>query len=96
MHLLHDENGNPVPHGSHDAQHHDHSHGHDCESGCHEHCESGCKNEHVALLTYMLQHNEHHAAELDEMADKLEQAGLTDAAKQIRKAYPIFRKEICV
>ena len=43
---------------------HTHSHG-DCGS-----CEGGdCKKETIALLTYMLQHNEHHAAELDQMAE---------------------------
>lgn len=43
-------------------------------------------------LTYMLQHNEHHAAELDEMADKLEKAGMADAAKQIREGVSDFQK----
>ena len=62
MHLLHDENGNPVPHGGHHEHSHEHSHSHDCGNGCHEHCEGECKDENVALLTYMLQHNEHHAA----------------------------------
>ena len=69
MHLLHDENGNPVPHGGHHEHSHEHSHS-----------------------TYMLQHNEHHAAELDEMADKLEKAGLADAAKQIREGVSDFQK----
>ena len=41
---------------------------------------------------YMLQHNEHHAAELDEMADKLEKAGMADAAKQIREGVSDFQK----
>ena len=92
MHLLHDENGNPVPHGGHHEHSHEHSHSHDCGNGCHEHCEGECKDENVALLTYMLQHNEHHAAELDEMADKLEKAGLADAAKQIREGVSDFQK----
>lgn len=92
MHLLHDENGNPVPHGGHYEHSHEHSHSHDCGNGCHEHCEGECKDENVALLTYMLQHNEHHAAELDEMADKLEKAGLADAAKQIREGVSDFQK----
>ena len=39
-------------------------------------CQGGdCKNETVALLTYMLQHNEHHAAELDQMADNFSEDG---------------------
>ena len=47
---------------------------------------------HIALLTYMLQHNEHHAAELDQMADKLRKAGMDTAAEQIRKAVDEFQK----
>ena len=78
MHLLYDENGNPIPHGAHDEHHHHHDHHHegeDCGHACNA-CgsEEKCKDENLALLTYMLQHNEHHAAELDEMADKLEKA----------------------
>ncbi len=46
-----------------------------------ENCSGGdCKNETVALLGYMLQHNEHHAAELDQMADNLEKLGLSAAS----------------
>ena len=87
MHLLYDENGNPIPHGAHDEHHHHH----DEECGCgHDHDHD--IEEQIALLTYMLQHNEHHAAELDEMADKLEKAGMADAAKQIREGVSDFQK----
>ena len=74
--------------------HHDHHHeGEDCGHACNA-CgsEEKCKDENLALLTYMLQHNEHHAAELDEMADKLEKAGMADAAKQIREGVSDFQK----
>ena len=69
MHIIKDENGNVCPHG------HEHGHAHTHDGVCQEGC-SGCephdpKKENIALLTYMLQHNEHHAAELDQMADKL-------------------------
>ena len=50
------------------------------------------KKKTFALLTYMLQHNEHHAAELDQMADKLRKAGMDTAAEQIRKAVDEFQK----
>ena len=73
---------------------HDHHHeGEDCGHACNA-CgsEEKCKDENLALLTYMLQHNEHHAAELDEMADKLEKAGMADAAKQIREGVSDFQK----
>ncbi|MDO4647867.1 MAG: cobalt transporter [Eubacteriales bacterium] len=76
---------------------HDHSHG---EGHTHTHggehcgnCEGGdCKNETVALLTYMLQHNEHHAAELDQMAENLDKMGLSAAAKTIREGVADFQK----
>ena len=67
-------------HTHEDGVTHSHTHSHaEGDNHCHTHgdghcgsCESGdCKNETVALLTYMLQHNEHHAAELDQMADNL-------------------------
>ena len=94
MHIIKDENGNVCPHGHEHSHEHGHAHTHDgvCQEGC-----SGCephdpKKENIALLTYMLQHNEHHAAELDEMADKLEKAGMADAAKQIREGVSDFQK----
>ena len=66
----------------------DHAHSHeDCGTGDHcGSCEGGdCKKETVALLTYMLQHNEHHAAELEKM-------GLGSSAKTIKEAVADFQK----
>ena len=66
---------------------HTHSHG-DCGS-----CEGGdCKKETIALVTSMLQHNEHHAAELDQMADNLQKMGLDNSAKTIKEAVADFQK----
>ena len=72
---------------------HAHSHG-DCGSTDHcGSCESGdCKKETVALLTYMLQHNEHHAQELDQMADNLAKMGMDAACKTIKEAVADFQK----
>ena len=72
---------------------HTHSHG-DCGKGDHcGSCEgSDCKKETVALLTYMLQHNEHHAAELDQMADNLKKMGLDSSARTIKDAVADFQK----
>ena len=53
MHLVKDENGNMVPHGHDHEHHHDHGHCGNCQGG-------DCKNETLALLTYMQQHNEQH------------------------------------
>ena len=77
------------------GENHEHTHtestacaGGDCGS-----CQGGdCKNETVALLTYMLQHNEHHAAELDQMADNLEKMGMSAAAKTIKESVSDFQK----
>lgn len=91
MHLIKDENGNLVHHGhEHEHQHgqehpHDHSHCGSCSGG-------DCKNETVALLSYMLQHNEQHAAELDQMAENLSKMGMDAAAKTIREGVSDFQK----
>ncbi len=75
---------------------HCHSHG---EGGhCHSHGESGhChaeapKNQNEALLKYMLDHNTHHAAELDQVAAKIAADGHPEVAEQIRKAVDEFQK----
>ena len=106
MHLIKDENGNLVQHGhghTHEHTHadgtthtHEHSHthtDHGCETGHCGSCQEGdCKNETLALLTYMLQHNEHHAQELDQMADNLAKMGMDAACKTIKEAVSDFQK----
>ena len=99
MHIVKEENGNVIPHGgcehTHDcdsAQAHHHEHAH-CEG---ENC-SGCQNadpkqQLTALLTYMLSHNQSHAAELDQMAEKIRGAGMEAAAEQIKKGVDEFQK----
>lgn len=84
MHLVKDENGNMVPHG-HEHNHDHHDHCGNCQGG-------DCKNETLALLTYMRQHNEQHAAELDQMADNLLKLGMDAAAKTIKEAVADFQK----
>ena len=90
MHELFDENGNPIPHGGH---------GHEHEHGCgHTHCGSceegqeSCRDETLALLTYMTHHNEQHAAEVDRMAAELEAKGMPDVAKQMRDGVSHYQK----
>ena len=70
-----------------DDHSHCHEHSHDCSS-----CGGDCSKETVALLTYMLQHNEHHAAELEQMAENLKKLGMDDAAKQISEGVSEFQK----
>ncbi len=91
MHLIKDENGNVIPHGG-DDHHHDHGHTHEhCTNGG-EGCQGSCTDEVVALLNYMLSHNEHHAEELDQMAENLKKMGMEDAAKTIKEGVADFQK----
>ena len=67
MHLLYDENGNPIPHGAHDEHHHHHDEecgcGHDHDHDEHEHHhhdhdgECGCGHDHDH------EHHHHHDGE---------------------------------
>lgn len=97
--VTHNHNHSHEKGEGHEHTHHDHSHAHDHSHGCGEHhshcgsCEGGdCKNETLALLTYMLQHNEHHALELDQMAENLKKLGMDTAAKTIKEAVSDFQK----
>ncbi|MCD7814045.1 MAG: cobalt transporter [Lachnospiraceae bacterium] len=90
-------------HGHEDEHNHSHDHG---EEHCHvhegEHAHCGACEAHaqeapegdkmVALLDYMLKHNEHHAAELDQVAGKFREEGKEAAAEQIKKAVDEFQK----
>ena len=97
MHIIHDKNGNPIAHG-HDHEHahtHEHGHDHDHDHGCaSDNCGScnDCGDKTAALLDYMLKHNEHHAAELDQMADNLAKMGMDAAAKTIKESVSDFQK----
>ena len=104
MHLLQDENGNNVSHAhggegkaslvhTHDGHTHEHEDGHSCggEHNCST-CKGDCTSETVALLSYMLQHNQHHAAELDQMAANLRKLGMEAAANQISEGVSEFQK----
>lgn len=97
MHIIKDENGNVCPHGHGHTHDHAHEHSHGQEHAHQGDCQGcdGCAqpvNQNEALLGYMLQHNQSHAAELDQMAGKLREAGLEDAAEQIKKAVDEFEK----
>ncbi len=83
MHKLYDENGNLIPHGAHEEEHHHEHHHHEGEEK---------KDENLVLLTYMHQHNEQHAGELEEMVQKLEDGGYGEEAEEIRKGVAAFRE----
>ena len=74
--------------GGHDHEH-EHHHDHGCGCGCGGH---DLPDENVAILTYMLDHNRHHALELKEIAAHLREVGKDEAAAQIEKGVEDFEK----
>ena len=105
MHHVHDEHCS-CGCGGHDHGHEHHHHDHECcgghDHGHHHHdhecgCGCGCgghdqPDEKVAILTYMLDHNRHHALELKEIAAHLRTVGKEEAAAQIEKGVEDFEK----
>lgn len=71
---------------------HEHSHeeGHEHEH-THEHVDTP-QDEDTAVLSYMLDHNRHHAQELAVIAKHLREQGKDEAAVQIEKGVEDFEK----
>lgn len=67
---------------------HEHHHEHTHEHGHGEHPQ----DEDTAVLTYMLDHNRHHAQELAAIAKHLREQGKEEAAAQIEKGVEDFEK----
>lgn len=94
MHLDHDH---PHPHDHPHEHHHEHPHDHDhcapesCKTcpGCGEHTP---KEELMALMQYMVNHNTAHANELAGLAKKLEESGDKAACDQVMLAVSDFEK----
>ena len=74
----------------HDMQHpHEHGHTHDHEHSHthpHEHGGFASPEQAMALMKYMLDHNQHHAEELHEVCHKLEDMGKAEAAEKLGRA----------
>ena len=85
MHGTHDEHCT-CGCGGHDHGHEHHHHDHECCGG------HDMPDENVAILTYMLDHNKHHALELKEIAAHLRTVGKDEAAAQIEKGVEDFEK----
>ena len=113
MHILKDENGNPVPHGGHEHPHehehchehehahdhgqgHDHGHEHDHEHDHghehHHHSHAGTGDKALALLSYMYDHNVHHAEELSGLVKQLEEEGRKEAAERIKETVAYYEQ----
>ena len=90
MHVTNEEHchcGCGHEHDHHEECGHEHEHHH---HGCgHDH---GQQDENVAILSYMLDHNRHHAMELKEIAAHLREEGKEEAAAQIEKGVEDFEK----
>ena len=71
MHLLTDENGNPIAHGDHHHEH-EHLHEHDHATSHDHHHAEPYTDRSQALLVYMFDHNVHHTLELLDVASKIE------------------------
>lgn len=56
----------------------------------HHHHESSEAGKNLALLTYMLDHNRHHAEELHDLAHELTHDGKTAAAELLHEALELF------
>ena len=96
---MHHDHEQTHSHDHHEHEHHHHDHDHD-----HPHCEpsacascGGCgehspKEELVALMKYMVNHNTAHANELAELAKKLDDMGDKTAYEQVMLAVSDFEK----
>ena len=93
MHILKDENGNPIPHGGHEHTHeHEHCHEHEHEHHHHHHNSAKTGDKSLALLSYMYDHNVDHTRELLDMAAQIETDGKPAVAAKMRKAADAFNQ----
>lgn len=93
-----------VTHTHSHSHHHDHDHGHDHDHDHHHHecapsacascggCQHSPKEELMALMKYMVNHNAAHANELAELARKLGDMGDKTAYEQVMLAVSDFEK----
>ena len=75
-------------HHHHDDDHHDHHH----EHHHHDLPDPGNTDQLKALLTYMCEHNESHAHELEHLLPKLSEFHADDAAGLVRDAMEAYEK----
>ncbi len=89
---VHTHEGGDHAHTHTDGELAAHEHSHDCAHDCGA-C-AGCdpKQETVALMQYMVNHNAAHTRELAELAKKLDELGDHAAAEQVMNAVSEFEK----
>ena len=72
---------------------HDAAHGHTHEGGCcGGNAEQAGGNETLAMLDYMLKHNQHHALELEGLKTQLDAMGKAEAAGQLDAVIDDYNK----
>ena len=76
-------------HGHHHD--HDHPHEHACGGDCSA-CSQDPKAELKALMSYMVKHNQAHAAELEKLAKQLQTMQMPQAYEQVMQAVADFEK----
>lgn len=73
-------------HDGHDVHSAHHHHHHDLDAS------SSTREEAVALLGYMVAHNEHHAEELSELAETMRKLEMFQVAEEIEASLEHFRE----
>ena len=77
----------------HDHEHthdHDHEHEHHHHDHDHDHSHEAGAGTLTAVLGYMLDHNIHHAEELENIAKKLDEQGFADASRTLFECTELF------
>ena len=73
-------------HDGHDVHSAHHHHHHDLDAS------SSSREEAIALLGYMVAHNEHHAEELSELAETMRKLELFQVAEEIETSIESFKE----
>lgn len=81
-----------VHEGGEESHSHDHIHEGTTDHHHHHNKENSTKEEALALLAYMVAHNEHHAQELSELAVSMMNLELSEAAEEIESAVSDFKE----
>lgn len=76
----------------HEHDHHDHSHGHHHGHDHHHSHDVQPKDELIALIRYMVDHNAAHAHELEHLAAQIGEIGEQDACAKILNAVHSFEE----
>jgi len=94
--IMHDSELHPehVHEHEHDHEHtHEHVHGHEhTHEHSHQHGGFDSIEQAIALMTYMLDHNRHHAEELHQTCHKLEDMDYTSAAEKLGQALNCYNE----